>query len=175
METEQMTAVARERADKCIDAAVGDLHKAAQEIGKKHGIPEGIQGHSVEELLGRMSWIPSMARELRRACGQEMAKGELTKLFDGPAAMPATFPAPGSDMPVVTDQIPVNLDIATLPGVTVQTVKALAGAGLVKVGDIANIPDAHLVKMQGLGDKSVAQVRAAIARATAEAKGSVTS
>ena len=178
MEVEQMTAVARERADQRIDAALGDLHKAAAEIGKKHGIPEGIQGHSIAELLGRMAWIPSMARDLRMACGQEMAKGELNKLFDEkptPAAVTDFKDSPTIAPSKIPGNIPVGMDVGDLQGVTVQTVKALREGGLNKVGDLLNIPDAHLVKMQGLGDKSVAQVRAAIARASAGAQGSVTS
>ena len=171
----ELTVVARERADKRIDAAVGELIAAAHEIGKKHGIPEGIQGHSIGELLGRMAYIPSMARDLRRACGQELSKLEIDKVFEekaggaDPAAQVET-PAPKTASEVIPpskipDSVPIGMDVGDLSGVTVQAVKALKSAGLHKVGDVVNVPDEHLEKINGLGAKSVAMIRTAIAQA----------
>ena len=170
-DAKQLTIVARERADKKIDSALGELRKAAFDIGKKHGIPEGIAGHSIEELLGRMAYIPSMARDLRRACGQELAKIELHKVLDdaqAPLATPkiTTPQATPIDPSKIPGNIPVSLDIGQLDGITGQTVKALRDAGLNKVGDIVAMPDEHLVKFNGLGEKSVAQIRVAIAKAS---------
>lgn len=174
-ETDDTNAVARERADKSLDAAVGELRAAAHKIGLEHEVPEGIAGHSIEELLGRITYIPSMARELRRAAGQAMAKGELRKLFDQAAQAPdgagkkpeapATIKAliEPSKIPA---NIPVGRDVQDLDGITVQTVKALKAAGLATVGDVVTVPDEHLVKLSGLGEKSVVQIRAAIARAS---------
>jgi hypothetical protein len=177
-EPDQLTQVARERADERIASAIGELHKAAAAIGKKHGIPEGINGHSVDELLGRIAYIPSMARELRRALALELTRGELNeamKLGKKPASPP---PAPGAKGPEaliepseIPDAIPVGLDVADLSGITVQTVKALKAAGLHTVGDLARIPDEHLEKVQGLGAKSVAQIRAAVGKASTAKKG----
>lgn len=172
---EQMTAVARDRADKTIDTALGELKAAALEIGTKHSIPDGIAGHSIEELLGRMAYIPSMARDLRRACGQELAKEELKRVLD--AAPPSSGQAPKiktpTPAPVVPSQIPnnipVSMDVGDLQGVTVQAVKALKAAGLNKVGDVVVVPDEHLAKINGLGDKSVVMIRGAIARASSGA------
>ena len=169
-DAEQMTAVARERADERIDASIGALRKAAHEIGKTQGIPENIAGHSIEELLGRMTYVPSMARDLRRACGQELAKQELNAFLDGSAA---STQAPKTDLykpgPIepskIPGNIPVGMDIGDLDGVSVQTIAALREGGLNKVGDILIVPDEHLIKMNGLGEKSVAHVRAAIAKA----------
>lgn len=176
-EPDQLTQVARERADERIANAIGELHKAAAAIGKKHGIPEGISGHSVDELLGRIAYIPSMARELRRALALELTKAELheaMKTGKKPAAPAARAPK-GPDATIepseIPDAIPVGLDVADLPGITVQTIKALKTAGLSTVGDVARIPDAHLAKVQGLGDKSVAQIRAAIAKASTVKRG----
>ena len=102
---------ARNRADQEIDAAIGALRKVAREIGEKHHIPENIAGHSIEELLGRMAYIPTMARDLRRACAQEMAKGELDNFLSSakPNDLPPAFtpaeknralkdPRPGADI-----------------------------------------------------------------------------
>ena len=176
-EADQITAIARERADKRIDTALGALHKAALEIGKKHGIPEGIAGHSIDELLGRMAYIPTMARDLRRACGQELAKSEINKMMDGSEPIvdrsaPAELYGAGPivhqkiEPSKIPGNIPVGMDVGALEGISVQTINALREAGLTKVGDIMDVPDAHLIKQQGLGEKSVAHIRAAIAKAS---------
>lgn len=176
-ETEQLTAVARERADKRIDAALGALHAAAHEIGIKHGIPEGIAGHSIEELLGRMAYIPTMARDLRRACGQEIAKEELNKVFEQSDALQQSVadhqgpkmdkrPTPPIEPSKIPINIPVGMDVGDLDGISTQTINALRTAGLTTVGEIVNIPDEHLVKLNGLGEKSIAHIRVAIAKAS---------
>lgn len=169
-EQDQLTQVARERADKRIDAAIGDLHKAAVDIGRKHGIPEGISGHSVDDLLGRMAYIPSMARELRRALAHELTKQEIDRVVaSAPVeSLPSAPPTLKIDPSMIHDAIPVSLDVGDLEGVTVQTVKALRAAGLNCVGDVVVVPDEHLVKVNGLGAKSVQQIRAAIAKAAAQ-------
>ena len=168
-DAEQITAIARERAEKRIDSALGDLKKDAREIGTKYGIPDGIAGHSIEELLGRIAYIPTMARDMRRACGQELAKQELDdflggdmseKLKEVPTIQKTIEPS------LIPGNIPVGMDVGALDGVTVQAVTALRNAGLDKVGDVVNVPDEHLLKVTGLGEKSVAHIRAAIAKAS---------
>lgn len=167
----EATVVARQRADKRIDSAIGELHAAALAIGKKYDIPEGVAGHSVDELLGRMAYVPTMARDLRRACGQELAQQELKQAFGDLPGSSKRAPKTNKPNPPVIDpskiaaNVPVSLDIGQLDGITTQTVKALRAAGLNKVGDIVTVPDEHLHKMQGLGEKSVAQIRVAIANA----------
>ena len=170
-EMEQLAAVARERADKCIDGALGELHAAALEIGKEHDIPEGIAGHSIDELLGRMAYIPTMARDLRRACGQELAKRYINDMMTGKAAkvtikVDKEPPAGKIEPSKIPGNIPVGMDVGDLDGISVQTIAALRAAGLTKIGDVVNVPDEHLIKMPGLGEKSVAHVRAAIAKAS---------
>lgn len=166
----EATMVARQRADKIIDAAVGELRAASLKIGKAAGIPEGVAGHSIDELLGRMAWVPTMARDLRRACGQELAKAELERVFGEMAKAgtqaPAAAPTPRIDPGSIPDNVPVSLDVGQLDGITSQTLKALRTAGLTTVGDLVVVPDEHLVKIQGLGEKSVAQIRLAIAKAS---------
>lgn len=169
-EAAELTELARERADKRIDSALGELRTAAHDIGVKYGIPEGIAGHSVEDLLGRMSYIPSMARDLRIACGQALAKEELNVMFDAKAPardLAHTTDQPQAFPPKILGVIPVSLDVGDLQGISVQTIKALRDAGLNKIGDVVDIPDAHLVKQPGLAEKSVAHIRAAIAKASA--------
>ena len=170
-EGEQITAIARERAEKRIDSALGDLKKAAREIGKKYGIPDGIGGHTIEELLGRMAYIPTMARDMRRACGQELAKQELANFLDDAAEPEGRQVLPPPIHPAIEPskiprKIPVGMDVCDLDGVTVQAINALRTAGLTKIGDVVNVPDEHLVKINGLGEKSVAHIRAAIAKAS---------
>lgn len=168
-DTDQLSQVARERADKRIDQAIGELHAAASEIGRRHAIPEGIAGHSVDELLGRMAYIPSMARDLRRMAAQELAKLELARAFDQPAPPPQAAPQKPQEPSTLPGSVPVSMDVGDLDGVTVQAVRALRGAGLTTVGDIARVPDEHLLKISGLAERSVQQIRAAIAKASAPA------
>lgn len=170
--TDDMMQVARTRADAKIDEALGALRKQAREIGEAHGIPEGIAGHSIDEIMGRMAWVPSMARDLRRACGQEMAKIELDRFMAGetPAAPPPA-PKPAAtkiDPSKIPAPVPVSMPVDELSGVTTFTIKALKNNGLKTVGDVVAIPDEHLLKMDGLAEKSLAQVRSAIAKAAAQ-------
>lgn len=187
-----MTQLARERADARIDAALGALRQAAKEIGKEHGIPDGIAGHSVDELLGRMGYVPSMARDLRRATAQELAKQELSRAFDreplpakprgrpvpshasgGSTAPQDPPPRPLIDVSKRPATAPVGLDVSELSGITVQTARALKAAGLDNVGQVMAVPDEHLLKISGLAEKSVAQLRHAIANASAPPQGPV--
>jgi len=168
---DEITQSARKKAEKTIDAALGDLHKAAEKIGKERGIPENIAGHSINELLGRMAYVPSMARDLRRVCAQELAKLYIDELLtSNPApAIPSPVPTPEVarvEPSKIPDQVPVGRDVSDLSGVTVQTVKALKEAGLHTVGDVVAVPDAHLVKIPGIAEKSVQQIRAAIVKAS---------
>lgn len=166
---DQLTQVARERADKRLDQAIGALRLAATEIGKRLGIPEGIQGHSIDELLGRLAYIPSMARELRRAAALELTKLELSSVLPHRALEPSepiVEQTTRIEPSLIPDQVPAGMDLADLQGITVQTVKALKAAGMTTVGDVVVVPDQHLEKVPGLGAKSVAQLRQAIARAS---------
>ena len=171
-ETEMMS-VARERADKRIDKALGALRDAARAIAKEYEIPDNIAGHSVEELLGRMCWVPSQARDLRRTCGQELAKKELNDMFDDqrPPAKSSSVPEPSAFAATPSkapDNVPVGRDVSDLRGLTVQTVKALKAAGLHTVGDVMAVPDAHMLKVQGIAEKSLQQIRASIQKAAGE-------
>lgn len=170
-DVEQMTKVARERADNRIDSAIGELRQAAHKIGAAHDIPENIAGHSIAELLGRMTYVPSMARDLRRACGQELAKQEINAYLDGTAgtAQVMHLDAPASkpiEPSLIPGNVPVGMDIGDLDGISVQTIAALRAGGLNKIGEIVTVPDEHLIKMVGMGEKTVAHVRAAIAKAS---------
>lgn len=176
--TDELTQVARKEADEVLDKALGELRASAREIGEKHGIPQQINGLSVEELLGRMAYIPSMARDLRRVAGQELTKNLIAEQIR-PAArptMPATPKLPESeriDVSKIPPSVPVGMDLVDLSGVTVQAVKALKAAGLKTVGDVVAVPDEHLLKVSGVAEKSLAQIRAAIAKASAPKSGAV--
>lgn len=156
---------ARERADRRLDAAIGELRKAAAEIGRAHKIPDDIQGHSVEELLGRIAYVPSLARELARAAGQALAKQE----FDGLLATAAAPREPALGVVADTSKmvsIPKGLDLADLPGITPAQVKALKAAGLNQVGDVVSVPDEHLAKVLSWEPKLIGKLRAAIGKAS---------
>lgn len=168
---DEMTQVARREADKIIDTALGELRAAARDIGRRHEIPENIGGLSTEELLGRMAYIPSMARDLRRIAGQEIAKQLIEQQIRRPPPS-SPFPEPPPiedsdriDVSKIPDAIPVGMDVVDLDGVTVQTIKALKAAGLKTVGDVVAVPDEHLLKVSGIAEKGLQQIRAAIAKA----------
>lgn len=155
---------AREKADRRLNAAVGALRKAAAEIGRAHKIPDDIQGHSVEELLGRIAYVPSLSRELARAAGQALAKQELDGLL-------AKTPPPGEPAVGVVDtsslvSIPKGLDLADLGGITPAQVKQLKGAGMHQVGDVVAVPDEHLAKLLTWDVKQIGKLRAAISKAS---------
>lgn len=175
-EQTELTQVARQEADKIIDQALGALRAAARDIGRRLEIPENIGGHSVEELLGRMAYIPSMARDLRRIAGQEIAKQQIQRLVR-PASAEDQAPVvetPTAAKPIdpskIPDAVPVGMDLVDLDGVTVQAVKALKAAGLKTVGDVVAVPDEHLLKIDGIADKTLAQIRAAINKASTPKK-----
>ena len=156
--------VARERAEARIDAAIGSLRKHAAQLGIDNKFPDNIAGHSASELLGRIAYVPSLARDLRRTLAQSLAQQELQGVFASHAAevKPST-PAPAVAQNPAT--IPVSLDLANLSGVPVAVVRACKAAGLATVGDVNTIPDEHLLKINGLAERSVALLRAAIAKA----------
>lgn len=153
---------AREKADKRLHAAIGELHRAAAEIGARHQIPDGIQGHSVAELLGRIAWVPALSRELARAAGQALAKQELDGLLKTPAA--PSKPALGGVDPAALPRVPMGMDLADLPGITPAQVKALKAAGLHQVTDVVNMPDEHLAKITSWDAKAIGKLRAAIGK-----------
>lgn len=160
---------AREKADRRLNAAVGALRKAAAEIGRAHKIPDEIQGHSVEELLGRIAYVPSLSRELARAAGQALAKQELDGLLEKTPA--PSKPAVGAVDTANLVSIPKGLDLADLAGITPAQVKHLKAAGLNQVQDVIDMPDEHLAKVLSWDPKQIGKLRAAIAKASQPAGG----
>lgn len=177
----ELMQVARERADETLDKAIGELRKAARDIATRYEIPENINGLSVDDLLGRMAWIPTMARDLRRVAGQELAKRGIAKQMaatnpdPAPASIASEISQPLPPTPYtppepskIPETVPIGKDISDLSGVTVQAVKALKGAGMHTVGDIVGAPDEWLLKIPGIAEKSLQQIRNAIAKASAQ-------
>lgn len=155
---------AREKADRRLNAAVGALRKAAAEIGRTHQIPDDIQGHSVEELLGRIAYVPSLSRELARAAGQALAKQEIDGMRSTPIA--PGEPALGTVDTSSLVTIPSGMDLADLGGISPAQVKQLKAAGLHQVGQVVSVPDEHLVKMLNWDPKQIGKLRAAISKAS---------
>lgn len=163
VEANEVLQSAREKADRRLNAAVGALRKAAAEIGRTHQIPDDIQGHSVEELLGRIAYVPSLSRELGRAAGQALAKQEIDGMRSAPT--PESQPALGAVDTSSLVSIPAGMDIADLSGITPAQVKHLKTAGLHQVGQVVDVPDEHLVKMLNWDAKQIGKLRAAIQKA----------
>lgn len=175
MESTELTQVARQRADVRIDAALVDIRQALTDIAKRHRIPDGVQGHTPEDLLGRISQVPSMSRELRLALGQALARQEIELMTRAPVA--ETPPAVTQPPPQKPRELknpgripgpPAGLDVDDLKGISPQVARALKAAGLKTVGDVVAVPDDHLVKIGGIGERSLAQIREALAAAAVE-------
>jgi hypothetical protein len=158
---------ARAKADARLNNAVGALRKAAAEIGRSHDIPDGIQGHSVEELLGRIAYVPSLSRELARAAGQALSKQEIDALVSQPR--PQVQPQVRTVDTSTMTRIPSGLDLADLPGITPQMVKQLKAAGMNQVQDVVSVPDEHLAKVLSWEPKQVGKLRAAVSKASTPA------
>lgn len=166
-EVNEILQLARERAEKRLDTALGEIRLSMLEIAKRHRIPEGVLGHDVYDLLGRIAHSPALARDLRREAGQIMAKQELEELQSLPR--PAPPPAPTRVQPAAAGQaqVPVSMAIADLNGITVAQVKVLNGAGIIQIADLVNMPDEHLAKVTQLDPKAIGKIRAAVAKASA--------
>lgn len=181
MDTTELTQIARQRADVRIDAALAAVRKAMQAVAGEFGIPDGIHGHTPEDLLGRISQVPSLSRELRVALAQALAKREIEAMTASQARpepqaaagvrqAPPQRPRPAPPVEAAP-KLPEGMPLEDLDGVTVQTVRILRQAGLRTVGDVARVPDEHLEKIGGIGPRSIHQLRDAIARAAAPRKG----
>lgn len=173
-ETKLLNEAARAAAERTIDSALGAMNAAAEEIGQKYGIPDNVGGNSRAVLLGRLTYVPSMARELRTICGQLMAKREIERMLAEGMTPRSTAPALTPKISTELEDIPplapvagppAGMDITQLEGVHPNTVKALQNAGITNVGELMAMPDEHLIKYPGLGDKTVAQLRTAISKA----------
>lgn len=164
MSDNQMMMIAREQAEKRIDAAIGELVKEAHRIADKYGFPEGVAGHSVGELLGRLTYVPSMARELRRQLGAALSKREIENVIYPQIQPDPPAPVSRETQPPANTVVPGNLDLSDVPGITVAVVKALKGAGLYNVTDVTRVPDEHLLKISGIAERSLQQLRASLAK-----------
>lgn len=174
----QLSRIARERAGKLMDAAVGALNEAADRIAEEHQIPHGINGLTRGEILGRTAFVASMQRELRVAAEMQLAteimkaetyqpqydpqklKGPevtLIKPLGGNILPPLVAPPPATKAPAND-----TIDLGELPGITVSTVKALKAAGFHRVCDVRDVPDEHLLAVNGIATKSLGALRAAV-------------
>lgn len=169
--------IAREKASDVLAQASADLIKFAAAIARKYHIPDGINGLSRGEFLGRISFVVSMQRDLKRAGEDLIAQDVLRRQFgvkgaenDPDAQAEAERLIDSLDLspeaPVIPGNAPVALtiDIGDLPGITVQTVKALKGAGLHQVSDIEKYTDEALLAINGIAGPTLAKVRAAVAQ-----------
>jgi predicted flap endonuclease-1-like 5' DNA nuclease len=170
--------VARQRADKKLTKAVSDLIAAATNIATEHGIPEGISGHSPAELLGRVAYVQSLSRELRVTAVQHLARIELERMtaapelplveHDTPPDPPRETATWNEPTPPQPDPPSPALALIELPGIGPAAASALREAGFVTVGDVLNVPDEFLLKLDRVGPKAVAAMRTAIAGRGAE-------
>jgi hypothetical protein len=167
MAENELLQLARERAEKRLDAAIAQIRLGIVKAAKDHQIPEGVLGHDTVDLLGRIMFQVALSRDLRREAGQLMAKQELEAMGRSTPAPPAPAPEDQASTTAVDALIPTSLAIAELQGITVAQCKALQAAGINQVGDLINVPDEHLEKITKLDAKAIGKVRAAVAKASA--------
>lgn len=175
----ELTQLARERADRRIDAALAKVREAMTAIAKAERIPDGVQGHLPEDLLGRIANVPSMSRELRRALAQALAKQELEAMIERqgpPKAEPkTTIKHADPQRPIKAGKAieaqttPAGTALEDLTGVAPQVTRALRAGGFRTVEDLASVPDEHLLKVGGIGERSVQQLREAISKLSSAA------
>jgi hypothetical protein len=187
--------VARQRADEKLTKAISDLIAAATNIATEHGIPEGISGHSPAELLGRVAYVQSLSRELRVTAVQHLARIELERMTAAPElplpvdldpeklraanafldAQPVPprktweqFESSETPQQLAPPSPSLACALIELPGIGPAAASALRDAGFVTVGDVLNVPDEFLLKLDRVGPKAVAAMRTAIAGGGAE-------
>ncbi len=164
------TMIANDRASERLAKASAALTRSATEIAEEYGIPEGINGLSAGEFLGRTSFVISMQRDLRRAgvdlLAQKLLRNQLNVTDPIPQAADVdnveapkakTGGEPGPTPPAD------SLDVSQIPGLTVQMVKALKGAGIHQLAEVEKFTDEALLKCNGIAGPSLAKIRACVA------------
>ncbi len=156
---------AREAAAKLLGQATSELLKSAETIAENYGLPEGINGLSRPEFLGRMTFIVSMSRDLKRAGEEELAAKAIKKTFKNSLAPAEPIAETIEVKPGAKDDTPalplINRDITDL-SITVQAVKALKTAGIHQIAELDLYTDAALMAIPGIAAPSVAAIRKAI-------------
>lgn len=152
--------LARKRGDEKIDVAIGQLHKQAEILANAAGIPDNIKGLAPGAMLGRISYVPSQSIELKRALSQALSSIELNKITEHATTLDVR-----EEMDTVPQIEPTGIDVAKnladtdLPP---PLVAALNTHDLHTLGDVMGVPDEHLLKMRGIGARSLEQIKRAI-------------
>lgn len=160
--------LARQHADDHLGKASTALIRAADQIAEQYQIPDNINGLSRGEFLGRISFVISMQRDLRRAGVDLYANGLIrNQLKDmDPAPTPddldTTEVVAQATQEAETSHDPA-MAVENIPGLTVQMVKALKTAGIHQLGDIDKFTDDALLNLNGIAGPSLAKIRASVA------------
>ena len=152
--------LARKRGDERIDIAIGQLHKQAEILANAAGIPDNVAGCAPGALLGRISYVPSMSRDLRQTLSRSMSAIELNKITDvtNQLDVQAEMDAPPPVMPVGINTAKALEDTELSPPI----VAALKANDIFTIGDVMGIPDEHLLKMRGIATRSLQAIKGII-------------
>lgn len=159
-ETETIKA-ARDRASTMIGKAQAKLIGAAREIASEYGLPDGINGLSAGEFLGRLSFVVSLSRDLRIAGEEHLANAAIKAQFDDPPHKEALLD--GAPKPDDTEPPGVNLDqdVSKL-AINPMTVKALKQAGITSISEVEKYTDDALLQVRGIAPPSLGKLREAV-------------
>jgi len=165
------TQQARQHAAERLKLATAELSKAADRIAERFEIPDNINGLSRGEFLGRVSFVVSLERDLRRAGEDVYAQHFIRSKLAGIQAPAIQAPAidslddvpPAESAPEDPARINDAMPIENIPGLTVQIVKALKQAGIHQLGDVNKFTDDALLKINGIANPSLQKLRASVA------------
>lgn len=165
MSEQETVRAARAAVGEKIGQAQADLVKAAGEIAEQHGLPNGINGLTAGEFLGRLSFVVSMSRDIRAAGEEYMTKEELRAKFGGDKK-PDLYKDQPKKKAKQAEKLeeeraklaPPTGDIEEL-ALHPNIIKALRGAGVHQVGDLEKFPDEALLAVRGIAPPSLAKIR----------------
>lgn len=160
----QVVVAARHRASEVIAKAQAELVKAADRIADEHGLPEGINGLSRADFLGRLSFVVSLSRDLRNAGEEHLAAAELKAFFKEPTPIAQALDAKPVKKPEVQRAEPSPASDVGELAITPQVAKALKQAGIHTVEEVEKYTDEALLAVRGIAQPSLEAVRAAIQR-----------
>ena len=156
----------RQAAEKIIGMAQVELLEAAEKIAKKYKLPDGINGLTRKEFLGRLTFVVSMSRDLRVSGAEYLAREALKQIFDEADPLPKTDVKHEENKPPAADKEPKGTNPATdieKLKLHPNQVRALKAAGIHQVGEIDKFTDEALLAINGIAPPMLAKIRASMA------------
>lgn len=136
-----------------LDQAISDLMAKAVEVARKHDIPEA-SGMRPAEVLGRLAWVQSASREMRKALEAQIAE-QIMAAAERPTDVPeGELGAPSTSLDMRT--------LWQLQGIPTRAKQALEAAGYDVAWKIDRATDQTLLQVAGIGAHAIAKIRQAL-------------